>query len=75
MARTDTEDVADLVVALKIFGGIYRRVAIKIGVDPTFVCRVAHGERKSPEVFDAIVAELRIIRDYLNRTEHKSNGA
>jgi hypothetical protein len=74
MARTDTDDLGGLVVALKMFSGLYKRVGIKVGVDPTFVCRVACGERKSPEVSDAIVAELRIIRDYLNRTEHKSNG-
>lgn len=59
MARKNTNDVADLVVALKIFGGLHKRVAIKVGVDPTFVCRVAHSERRSPEVSNAIREELR----------------
>ena len=69
------DEVDDLVVALKMFSGIYRRVGIRVGVDPTFVCRVARGERKSAEVSHAILAELRAIRSYLTRTERKSNGA
>ena len=37
--------------------GIYSRVARRLGVDRTFVSRVAKGERRSPEVEDALVRE------------------
>jgi hypothetical protein len=63
-----------LLVAIAMFNGIYKRVAAKIGVDRSFVCRVAHGERNSDEVSAAIRKELRAIRDYLNRTATKLNG-
>ena len=30
--------------------GLYRRVADRLGVDPSYVSRVARGERKSPKI-------------------------
>jgi hypothetical protein len=63
-----------LVVVLQMFSGLNKRVAIKVGLDPTFVCRVARGQRNSPKVSEAIREELRAIRDYLNRTPKKLNG-
>jgi hypothetical protein len=30
--------------------GLYNRVAIHLGVDPSYVSRVARGERRSPEI-------------------------
>jgi DNA-binding LacI/PurR family transcriptional regulator len=56
-----------------MFNGIYKRVAAKVGVHQSTVSRVARGERNSPEVSATIREELRAIRDYLNRTAHKSN--
>ena len=56
-------------------GGIYKRVAAKLGIDESFVSRVATGQRKSPRVISAIHYELTLIRDYLNRMAGKSNGA
>ena len=38
--------------------GIYNRVAQKLGCDPSYVSRVARGERNSPEVSEALRAEV-----------------
>jgi hypothetical protein len=52
---------------LGMFRGLQQRVAKKVGVDATFVSRVARGERKSEAVMAALKEELDTIRDYLNR--------
>ena len=39
--------------------GIYKRVAEKLGCDPSYVSRVARGERESKLVSDALLAEIR----------------
>ena len=38
--------------------GMYKRVAEKLGCDPSYVSRVARGERESKLVSDALVAEV-----------------
>jgi transcriptional regulator with XRE-family HTH domain len=45
--------------------GIYSRIARRLGVDRTYVSRVAKGERRSPEVEEALVREF-------DRTRQKS---
>jgi len=37
--------------------GVYSRIARRLGVDRTFVSRVAHGERRSEAVEHALVEE------------------
>jgi hypothetical protein len=74
MARHCADDADNFLVAPGMFHGIYKRVAAKVGVGSTMVCRVARGQRNSSEVAAAIREELRAIRDYLNRTAHKSSG-
>jgi hypothetical protein len=71
MPRQHTEDATGFLGAIAMFNGIYTRVAAKIGVHPSMVSRVARGERNSQQVAVAIRTELRVIRDYLNRTAHK----
>jgi DNA-binding phage protein len=44
---------------IKAVCGLYTRVARKLGLDRSFVSRVARGERKSPEVEAALIAEFR----------------
>jgi len=68
------DDSGDLLVALAMFHGIYKRVARKVGVNEAMVSRVVHGGRSSPKISEAIHNELRSIRDYLNRTAKKLNG-
>ncbi len=41
--------------------GLYARVARKLGVDASYVSRVARGERTSERIFNAILSELRRI--------------
>ena len=40
--------------------GIYNRVAQKLGCDPSYVSRVARGERKSAAISEALRAEIQI---------------
>src|ERR1700730_13427237 len=57
--------------AVSLFRGIYNRVAKRLGVDPSYVSRVARGERKSAAVEKALAEEVRLIRDHLNN--HQNN--
>jgi hypothetical protein len=74
MARRPPDNADDLLVALAMFHGIYKRVAKKVGVAKTMVGRVARGKRTSMAISEAIHMELRAIRDYLNRTAKDLNG-
>ena len=38
--------------------GIYSRIARRLGVDRTYVSRVAKGERRSPEIETALIQEF-----------------
>ena len=69
----ETED-GDLLVALAMFHGIYKRVARKLGVNEATVSRVVHGLRSSPEISKAIHNELRAIRDYLKNPPKAVDG-
>jgi hypothetical protein len=40
--------------------GIYNRVAQKVGCDPSYVSRVARGERTSEAVSEALRAEIQL---------------
>jgi len=59
--------------SVSLFRGIYNRVAKKLGVDPSYVSRVARGERKSAVVEKALADEVRIIREHLNDHENNHN--
>jgi transcriptional regulator with XRE-family HTH domain len=41
--------------------GLYARVAKKLGMNASYVSRVANGKRKSDRILEALVAELRRI--------------
>src|ERR1700680_2334003 len=60
--------------AVSLFRGIYNRVAKRLGVDPSYVSRVARGERKSAVVEKALAEEVRVIRDHLNNHENAHNN-
>lgn len=48
------------------FRGLYTRVARKAGVDPSYVSRVARGERKSEQIEELLRSELkRILKDFI----------
>jgi hypothetical protein len=40
--------------------GIYNRVAQKLGCDPSYVSRVARGERRSEAISEALRAEIQL---------------
>jgi transcriptional regulator with XRE-family HTH domain len=44
------------------YRGLYARVARQLGVDRSYVSRVARGERRSKRVEEALRAELKRIR-------------
>lgn len=48
-----------------LYRGLYVRVARKVGVDPSYVSRVARGERQSPEVEAALNQEIEQISEKL----------
>ena len=60
--------------SVSLFRGIYNRVAKRLGVDPSYVSRVARGERKSAVVEKALAEEVRVIRDHLNNHENGHNN-
>ena len=62
--NSDSSTTAFASVAL--FRGIYNRVALRLGVDPSYVSRVARGERNSEAVCQALAEELKNIREQLN---------
>ena len=41
------------------FEGLYARIAKQLRVDPSYVCRVANGLRRSEKVMQALVAEMK----------------
>ena len=56
---------------LTLYRGIYSRVARRLGVDPSYVSRVARGDRSSQAVQDALALEIQKI-DAKHKT--KKNG-
>lgn len=66
MERDKTQYSTMGLPALAIFRGLYNRVAVKLGVDPSYVSRVARGERKSAAILAALEAEMVVIREHLN---------
>jgi transcriptional regulator with XRE-family HTH domain len=45
--------------------GLYRRLADKLGIDASYVSRVAAGKRSGPKILLAILDELRKIQRQL----------
>ena len=62
---SDTERDKALLKAHRLHAGVYPRVADRLGVDPSYVSRVANGKRKGSKVRDALLDELRKIQWYL----------
>jgi hypothetical protein len=56
VTKTDTTTLS--FEALSVFRGIYKRVADQLQVDPSYVSRVARGERNAPHISDALRKEI-----------------
>jgi transcriptional regulator with XRE-family HTH domain len=63
--QTHTAKLQKLKRYIESLCGIYSRIARRLGVDRTYVSRVARGERHSPEVEEALIQEF-------DRTQEKS---
>jgi hypothetical protein len=46
----------------RLYMGVYARVAQNLGVDPSYVSRVARGRRHSENIEQAIISELNRIQ-------------
>jgi hypothetical protein len=56
----ENKQITDLQCLPSLCRGIYNRVAQKVGCDPSYVSRVARGERNSKEVSEALRAEIQL---------------
>ena len=57
MSSSTKSDEA-LLIAYKLHLGLYRRLADKLGVDPSYVSRVADAKRKNSKIRRALLVEL-----------------
>jgi hypothetical protein len=58
MNRDKPDTTTHAFEALSVFRGIYKRVAIQLDVDPSYVSRVARGQRHAPFVSEALRKEI-----------------
>lgn len=56
--RNHTAKLQKLKHYIESLCGVYSRIARRLGVDRTYVSRVAKGERRSPEVEAALIREF-----------------
>jgi len=66
MNKSETTQCA---TAVSLFRGLYARVARKLGVDVSYISRIARGERKSK------VAERALIREFNKVVSVMRNGS
>ena len=59
MKRNRQNEIMNSLQAITLFRGIYRRVAKRLDVDPSYVSRVARGERRAAFVTEALEKEFR----------------
>src|ERR1700723_3233798 len=58
MNRDKSDTTTHSLEALANFRGIFKRVALQLDVDPSYVSRVARGERHAPYVSEALRKEI-----------------
>ena len=59
MDRDNSDGITHSVELLSVFRGLYKRVAVQLDVDPSYVSRVARGERRAAFVTEALEKEIR----------------
>ena len=57
--QSSSGNVGEILKEIERYRGLYTRVAHKLGVDPSYVSRVARGERRSKRIEAALSAEIR----------------
>ncbi len=60
---------------VSLFRGLYSRVARKLGVDPSYVSRVARGERESKVVLSALTREVKNVLAELQHMKRRTGKA
>jgi len=60
--------------ALSVFRGIYKRVANQLDVDPSYVSRVARGERNAPFITEALHKEFERVLGKVGLHNGNHNG-
>jgi hypothetical protein len=58
-----------------LYRGVYSRVAKQLGLDRSYVSRVANGERRSKKVEAALLAEIKRIEKIAGKRSTKAKGA
>jgi hypothetical protein len=77
-AAENPKNLPDLQCLPSLCRGLYNRVAQKLGCDPSYVSRVARGERSSKAVSEALRAEITWAManiGFENGSGKKTNGA
>jgi transcriptional regulator with XRE-family HTH domain len=74
MNRDKSNGITQFTHMAALYRGIYSRVADKLGVDPSYVSRVARGERESEKVRAALDSELAHIARSFAR-HHTDSGS
>jgi hypothetical protein len=57
-----------------LYRGMYNRIAAKVGCDPSYVSRVARGERRSNEIAKALQVEIQKTWALANANSSRSDG-
>jgi len=73
MARVKTIEKTAPTNLASLIRGLYGRVAKQLRVDPSYVSRVARGERQSDEIEASLERELKRIMSMV-RTNHNGTG-
>jgi len=63
LSKTEYDEA--LLKAHRLHAGVYRRVADKLGIDPSYVSRVANGKREASEIRRVLLDELQEIQRLL----------
>jgi len=71
MKRDNSNGITNFTHLAALYRGIYSRVADRLGVDASYVSRVARGERESKQVRAALDSEL----ENIERTFARQNGS
>jgi len=57
-----------------LYRGMYNRIAAKVGCDPSYVSRVARGERRSNEIAKALQVEIQKTWALANGNSSRPDG-
>ncbi len=64
-ASSRTRKLAKVYRAVESLCGLYTRVARKLNIHPSYVSRVARGERESPPIEAALLKEFEVFQEQI----------